>query len=84
MIADINESGRISLKTETDQESKLLKSWVEANVTNSESFVACCNNKKCAFKFDLKELEMIEQICAVCGKPFKGTVLIEVCPNCYV
>jgi transcription initiation factor TFIID subunit TAF12 len=55
MIADVNESGRISLRTETDQENELLKSWVEANVNNSEFFVACCNNKKCAFKFDLKD-----------------------------
>jgi hypothetical protein len=47
------------------------------------SVVACCNNKKCAFKFDLKD-EMIEQECLICGKDFKGTVKIDICPTCYV
>ena len=83
MIADVNEFGRISLRTETDRESELLKSWVEANVNNSESFVACCNNKKCAFSFDLKS-EMIDQKCTICGKDFKGTEKIDICPTCYV
>jgi len=58
MIADINESGRISVRTETDQESELLKAWVMDKVKYSQSFVDCCNNKKCAFSFDLKETEI--------------------------
>jgi hypothetical protein len=55
MIADINESGRISVKAETDQESEMLKSWLQENVKLSQSFMDCCNNKKCAFTFDLKD-----------------------------
>jgi len=55
MIADINESGRISVKAETDQESEMLKTWLRENVKLSKSFEMCCNNKKCAFKFDLKD-----------------------------
>jgi hypothetical protein len=83
MIADINESGRISVKAETDQESEMLKSWLQENVNLSQSFMDCCNNKKCAFRFDMKP-QMIEQECAVCGKKFQGTVKIEICPSCYV
>jgi hypothetical protein len=55
MIADINESGRISVKAETDQESELLKQWLADNVKLSKTFEDCCNNKKCAFKFDMKD-----------------------------
>jgi len=54
MIADINKSGRISVKTETDQENEMLKSWLHKNAKLPQSFTDCCNNKKCVFKFDLK------------------------------
>jgi len=84
MIADINEQGRLSVRTETLRETQLLKEWLNDNVKLSKSFEDCCNNKKCSFAFDLKEPQMIEQTCAVCGKKFNGTVLIEVCPTCYV
>jgi rubrerythrin len=89
MIADINEQGRLSIRTETERESELLKQWVTDNAAYSQSFVDCCGNKKCAFSFDLKptlppEPEMIDQICAVCNKPFKGTVKIDVCPTCFI
>lgn len=30
------------------------------------------------------EPEMIDQVCSVCGKPFRGTVRILVCPSCYI
>lgn len=82
MIAEINESGRISVKTETDQESDLLKSWLTDNVLLSESFTACCNNRKCAFKFDLKP-QMVEQMCIICNENFSATALLEICPKCY-
>jgi hypothetical protein len=55
MIADINESGLLSIKTENENESEKLKTWVIDNAKYSEGFVACCNNKKCAFSFDLKD-----------------------------
>jgi PHP family Zn ribbon phosphoesterase len=84
MIADINEQGRLSVRTETSQESESLRGWLADNVKLSKEFTDCCNNRKCAFSFDLKDPKMIEQTCAVCGKTFEGTVLIEVCPTCYV
>lgn len=84
MIADINESGRLSVRTETSRETELLKQWLADNVKLSKSFEDCCNNRKCSFSFDLKEPLMIEQTCKHCGAKFHGTVLIEVCPNCYV
>ena len=28
--------------------------------------------------------KMIDQICFVCGRKFKGTVKIGICPTCYV
>jgi hypothetical protein len=84
MIAEINEQGRLSIRTETNRESELLKKWVTDNAAYSQSFVDCCGNKKCAFSFDLKEPEMIDQMCAVCNSPFKGTVKIDVCPTCFI
>ena len=54
MIADINESGRLSVRTETSRETELLKQWLADNVKLSKSFEDCCNNKKCSFKFDMK------------------------------
>lgn len=83
MIADINESGLLSIKTETESESNKLKIWVKDNAMLSQSFTDCCNNKKCAFKFDLKT-RMIEQRCIICGQDFQGTEEIEICPKCYV
>ena len=32
----------------------------------------------------LEEPKMIEQVCLICEKKFKGTVKIDICPTCYV
>lgn len=32
----------------------------------------------------LNKSKMIKQKCQICGKEFKGTVNIDVCPSCYV
>ena len=82
MIADVNESGRISVKAETDQESEMLKSWLQENVKLSQSFMDCCNNKKCAFSFDMKP-QMIDQECLICKNKFSSPLRLEICPKCY-
>jgi len=30
------------------------------------------------------EPKLLDLTCSVCGKEFKGTVIFEICPNCYI
>jgi hypothetical protein len=55
MIADINESELLSVRTENEIENDRLKTWLMDNAKVSQLFLNCCNNKKCAFSFDLKD-----------------------------
>lgn len=55
MIAEVFSDGQIMIKSETEEERRLVQGFVEQNAMDPRAFTMCCHNKKCAFKLVMKD-----------------------------